>query len=265
MFDAEVERTAATSASDPYHCLLRFLFALQVISEPAHARATACFEAAVAADPHASMAWARLAALYRMEYLHAFNSKAGVPPLERAAAAIREALELDPRNAFANQEMAFLQLLLGDRTTFESYVARTLELNPSADIRAALGINFIKMGEIERGLALIDQSIADSPRAPPFFFMGYAVQALRENDYAAAYEAAQRMATRDWPFSQAVLAATAALAGDSERARTAATRLLELRPTFAADGRDLIARGRLGAGFESQLERGLALAGVSLN
>lgn len=266
MFDAEVERTAATSASDPYHCLLRFLFALQVISEPAHGRATACFEAAVAADPHASMAWARLAALYRMEYLHAFNAKAGAPPpLERAETAVRRALELDPRNPFANQEMAFLQLLLGDRTAFESFVARTLDLNPSADIRAALGINFIKMGEVERGLALVDRSIADSPRAPPFFFMGYVVQALRENDYAAAYKAAQRMVTRDWPFSQAVLAATAALAGDPQRARTAAARLLELRPTFAADGRDLIARGRLGADFESKIGRGLALAGVSLN
>ena len=73
------------------------------------------------------------------------------------------------------------------------------------------------------------------------------------------------MATRDWPLSQAFLAATAALAGNTERGREAAARLRELKPTFAATGRDLIARGRLGKEVESQLARGLALAGMTLN
>jgi TolB-like protein/Tfp pilus assembly protein PilF len=266
VFDAEVARTAAAAEVDPYHCLLRFLFALQVISEPAHGRATTCFEKVVATDPHSSTSWARLAALYRMEYLHAFNAKAGErPPLERAANAVRQALDNDPNNPFAHQEMAFLCLLLDDRAGFETAVARTLALQPSADIRAALGINFVKMGEVERGLELIDQGIADSPRAPPFFFMGYVMQALRTQDYEAAYKFAQRMATRDWPFSQAVLAAAAALAGRPERAHEAAERLLELRPEFAATGRDLLARARLGDDVESQIESGLQLAGVALN
>jgi hypothetical protein len=121
------------------------------------------------------------------------------------------------------------------------------------------------MGEVERGLALIDEGIADSPRAPPFFFLGYVVQALRARDYAGAYASAERMATREWPLSQAVLAAAAALDGKQERAEQAAKRLLELRPEFARTGRDLIARGRLGADIESELFRGLALAGVALH
>jgi adenylate cyclase len=268
LFDAEVARAAAATppAPDPYHCLLRFVFALQVISEAAHGRATACFEGVVAADPGSSMGWARLAALYRMEYLHGFNAKADAPPpLDRATHAAGEALSIDANNPFANQELAFLHLLRGDRIAFEDYVARTLALNPSADIRAALGINFVKMGQVERGLSLIDRSIADSPRAPPFFYMGYVVQALRVHDYDAAYSSAQRMATRDWPFGQAVLAAVAALAGQPEKAREAAKRLRDLQPAFAATGRDLIARGRLGHDVESQLAAGLALAGVPLN
>jgi TolB-like protein len=265
MFDAEVRRTALATSSDPYHCLLRFVFALRVISEGAHGRATACFEEAVATDPRSSMSWARLAALYRMEYLHGFNVKAdALPPLDRAEDAARRALDADAENPFAHQEMAFLCLLRDDHAGFEHFVTRTLELHPSADIRAALGINFVKMGEVERGLALIDQGIADSPRAPPFFYLGYVVQALRSKDYEAAYASAQRMATRDWPLSQAVLAAVAALAGDPERAREAEERLIELRPAFATTGRELIARGRLGADVESELFRGLALAGLDL-
>jgi hypothetical protein len=91
------------------------------------------------------------------------------------------------------------------------------------------------------------------------------VDALRNQDYGAAYRWAERMATRDWPLSQAFLAATAALAGEGKRAHEAAARLRELRPGFTVTGRDLIARGRLGQEVESQLIRGLALAGLTLN
>jgi Tfp pilus assembly protein PilF len=243
LFDAEVARTIPGTSIDDYHCLLRFVFALQFISEGAHARATTCFEQVVAADPRSSMSWARLAALYRMEYLHAFNAKPEAPPaLDRATDAARRAIELDPDNAFGYEEMAFLCLLRDDRDGFEDAVARTLALHPSADIRAALGINFVKMGEAERGRALIDAGIADSPRAPPFFFLGYTVDALRLHDYAGAYRWAQRMATRDWPLSQAFLAATAALAGDAGRSHEAAQRLLD-RAEPARRG----SRGRAGA------------------
>jgi hypothetical protein len=200
-----------------------------------------------------------------MEYLHDFNRKTNSePPLDRAAEAVQRAIGLDANNVFAQQELAFLCLLRDDRAGFEESVARVLAMNPSADISAALGINFVKMGEVERGFALIGQGMAESPRAPPFFFLGYTVNALRMHDYAAAFRWAQRMATPDWPLSQAMLAATAALAGHEDRAHVAAERLLELRPSFATTGRSVIARGRLGPDVEALLAEGLALAGVTL-
>lgn len=267
LFDAEVARSLESPVEtvDAYHCLLRFVFALEVISEGAHGRATDCFERAVAEEPGSSTSWARLAALYRMEYLHDFNVKDGATPaLERAETAVRRALALDPGNAFAHQEQAFLCLLHDDRAGFEQSVARALALDPSADLRTAIGINFVKMGEAERGFALMEQGVAESPRAPPFFFLGYVVHALRLHDHEAAYRWAERAATPDWPLSQAVLAAVAALAGHNDRAREAAWRLLELRPEFATTGREQLARGRLGAEAEGALVAGLALAGVTL-
>lgn len=267
LFDAEVARAVNTAAeaTDEYHCMLRFVFALEVISEAAHGRATTCFEQAVAADPNSSMSWARLAALYRMEYLHDFNPRNySSPALERADAAAKRALALDPSNAFAHQEMAFLCLLHDDSAGFEESTARALALDPSADLRAAIGINFVKIGQPERGFALLDEGIAESPRAPPFFFLGYAVHALRMHDYDGAFKWAQRMATPDWPLSQAMLAAVAALTNHEQEAHRAARRLLELRPDFAATGRELVARGRLGPETEAALVEGLARAGVVL-
>jgi tetratricopeptide (TPR) repeat protein len=212
-----------------------------------------------------SMSWARLAALYRMEYLHEYNPKPDAePPLDRALEAARKALDIDHDNAFAHEELAFVSLLRDDPVGFEESIARALALNPSADIRAAIGINFVKMGDTERGFALIEQGMADSPRAPPFFFLGYVVNALRMHDDQAAFTWAERMATPGWPLSQAVLAAVAARTGRADVAQRAVATLLELRPDFAAHGRELFARGRLGADVEAELCAGLARAGLEL-
>ena len=237
LFDAEVARIEGADVRnvDSYHCLLRFLFALQTVSEGAHGRATACFEHVLASDPMSSMSWARLAALYRMEYLHAYNPKPDAePPLDRALEAARNALDIDHDNAFAHEELAFVSLLRDDPVGFEESIARALALNPSADIRAAIGINFVKMGDTERGFALIEQGMADSPRAPPFFFLGYVVNALRIHDDQAAFTWAERMATPGWPLSQAVLAAVAARTINNGQSCIAAKRFIVHADIYAA-------------------------------
>jgi adenylate cyclase len=267
LFGAEVAHVEgnAEQNADSYHCSLRFLFAVQTMSETAHARATTCFEHAVAAEPMSSMSWARLAAMYRMEYLHDFNSRPLAPPaLDRALEAVRRALDIDYANAFAHQELGFLSLLRDDPVTAEESLRQALALDPSADVRAAIGVNFVKLGDTERGFPLIEKGMADSPRAPPFFFLGYVVNSLRMRDDEAALKWAQRMATPEWPLSQAILAAVAALAGRQEVAHRAVERLLALRPNFAATGRELVHRGRLGAGFEAQFASGMELAGLPL-
>lgn len=267
LFGAEVAHVvgAAAQNADGYHCMLRFLFAVQTMSESAHARATACFENVVAMEPTTSMSWARLAALYRMEYLHDFNVRHDdVPALDRALESVRKALDIDHDNAFAHQELGFISLLRDDPVRAEESLARALALNPSADVRAAIGINFVKLGETERGFGLIEKGMAESPRAPPFFFLGYVVNSLRMHDDEAAFHWAERMATPEWPLSQAILAAVAARTGRGDIARRATERLLELRPNFAANGRELLRRGRLGAQVEAEVVDGLARAGVDL-
>jgi adenylate cyclase len=267
LFGAEVAHVegAAVENADGYHCMLRFLFAVQTMSASAHARATACFEHVVATEPTSSMGWARLAALYRMEYLHDFNTRHDdIPALDRALEAVRKALDLDHDNAFAHQELGFISLLRDDPVGAEESLARALALNPSADVRAAIGINLVKLGETERGFGLIEKGMAESPRAPPFFFLGYVVNSLRLHDDEAAFHWAERMATPEWPLSQAILASVAARTGRADIARRATERLLQLRPNFAANGRELLRRGRLGAEAEAEVVDGLVRAGVYL-
>jgi adenylate cyclase len=219
----------------------------------------------VKSDPTSSTSWVRLASLYRMEYMHDFNAKPDQPPaLDRALEAVRKALDIDHDAALNHVELGFISMLRDDLVTAEQSLARALELNPSADVRAAIGVNYVKLGDVERGSALIEKSMAESPRAPPFFFVGYFVNAVRQHDEEAAFRWAERMAAPEWPLSQAVLAAVAARTGRADVAQRAVERLRELRPEFAANGRELIGRSRLGDEAEAEITDGLARAGVEL-
>jgi tetratricopeptide (TPR) repeat protein len=200
-----------------------------------------------------------------MEYLHDFNAKPDAPPaLDRALEAVRKALDIDHDSAFNYVELGFISMLRDDPVTAEESLARALALNPSADVRAAIGVNLVKLGDTQRGFALIEKGMAESPRAPPFFFVGYVVNSVRLHDDEAAFMWAERMATPEWPLSQAVLAAFAARTGRTDVAQRAVKRLRELRPEFAENGRELIGRSRLGAEVEAEVEDGLARAGVRL-
>jgi adenylate cyclase len=203
--------------------------------------------------------------MYRTEYLHDFNPRPDdSPALDRALEAIRKALDIDHDNAFAHQELGFISLLRDDPVAAEESFERALALNPSADVRTAIGTHLVTMGDTERGFALIEKGIADSPRAAPFFFVGYFVNAVRMHDDQAAFKWAERMATPEWALSQAMLAAVAARTGHDEVARRATKRLLALRPNFAVNGRELIKHEHLGAETEAVVADGMARAGVEL-
>lgn len=265
VYDEEVARVSSevVARADPYRCFLRFLFAMQVVSEASHGRAVACFEQAVTEAPASSTSWARLATLYRMEYQHGFNARTdAAPALDRALEAARRARELDSNNAMAHEELAFLALLRADFVEFDRSVERALALDASADIRTALGVNLVKLGDVERGLALIDHGFEESPRAPPFFFIGYAVESMRHKDYEQAFAWAERMNSPEWPLSQTFITALAALTGREDRARDGAERLLALRPAFASEIGEQFERWRLGEEVEQCLVEGLVLAGI---
>jgi len=125
----------------------------------------------------------------------------------------------------------------GDHKAAEAQVARSLELNPYyAFAIQTLGVILITDGRVEEGIALCAKVAASDPRdriaswAMQFVALGHLVA----RRYGEAVEWAQRSDRRqpDVARTLLVLAAAAALDGDSETARQTTERMLARYPDF---------------------------------
>ncbi len=86
------------------------------------------------------------------------------------------------------------------------------------------------------------------------------VAALREERFDDALAAALRIDSPDWAIGQLVLAATAALAGRTDLAVRARSRMLELDPSVEKSLPEVLRRWRVEPVLAEQLQRGLAAA-----
>jgi tetratricopeptide (TPR) repeat protein len=90
----------------------------------------ALLERAIELEPRFSTAWARLAEVGIWQVLHGWTDSAE-RTLERALKQARHAVDLDPRDAEAHNELSFALMTAGDGYAAMDEARRGLELNPS--------------------------------------------------------------------------------------------------------------------------------------
>ena len=176
-----------------------------------------------------------------------------------AEAELRQALEAQPQDATAWQNLAVARERQGDLAGARAAYERTIELQPTAAVaQGNLGALVLGQGEVESGIAWLEKSLANAPDAPGVQFNlavallqhgGAAERALslleavlrwRPEDVEARYYlglalvALQRPADAASELHQVVVAAPA----------EAAPRLAEARALLAA-GDEAAARRRL--------------------
>jgi adenylate cyclase len=157
---------------------------------------------------------------------------------EAALRNANEAVRLNGHSDFTQYTLGMTLLACrGDHKAAEAQVARSLELNPFyAFANQTLGVILITDGRVEEGIALCAKVAASDPRdriaswATQFVALGHLVA----RRYGEAVEWAQRSDHRqpDVARTLLVLAAAAALNGDSETARQATERMLARYPDF---------------------------------
>jgi TolB-like protein len=94
------------------------------------AQARALLERAVALDPQFSTAWARLAETGMWEIIYGWTDEPA-ETIERALGQARRAVALDPRDAEAHAELAFVLMTAGEGYAAIEEARRGTELNPS--------------------------------------------------------------------------------------------------------------------------------------
>ena len=106
-----------------------------------------------------------------------------------------------------------------------------LEIAPnSADILASIGLPLAYMGEWDRAKALIDKAMKLNPNYPPWMHYVSFYDCLRQGDYAAALDQAQKSFMPGFFWSHISLATSYGHLGRDDEARAAVAHLTELSP-----------------------------------
>ena len=219
---------------DAYRCTLQFYAYRAELSAEQHAVVRDCLERAVARFPSYVTAWSMLSIAYVDEDRFGFNPREGSPTsLERALAAARRSVELDPRNMRALQALMTALFLNHELAKSMEVGERALALNPNdTEFLGEFGTRLALSGQWQRGAAMLQEALARNPGASGFYHAVLALSAymLRDNETALAEI---RLANLNaLPLFHAVAAIIYAENGMMDEATREGRTFVKLRPAF---------------------------------
>jgi hypothetical protein len=232
-----IQRVANTAS--PFACLSTAYAYWQTYTRNDYLAARACLEETVRREPGFAIGFASLAQLYLEEFRTGIGFRPGLePPLDRALAKARIAVELKPESARAHQAMLDVRFHRGEIDLALAAGRRAVELNPfDTDIVADFGARLVAAGYYREGIAYLEQAVAFNPARPPwqdaFLFLGYHMAGDRVE--AQAY--ATQIDADDYGLGWVMRAVALAEVGHIEQARIAVQRLVALQPAWGRDPR----------------------------
>ncbi len=266
VFQAETAREAQTPPDDleAYLCTLSYYVYRAAISPERYAEVRGCLEQAVARFPEYATAWALLAHIYIDEIRTGFAEGEG-PAAERALAAARTAVRLDPDNIRALQAQA--TALFFDHKLDEAFRTgdRALALNPNdTELLGQLGQLKGLSGRTEEGRAMLEQALAQNPGHSGFYRGVLATIAYMQGDYKVALREIEQTEMRKLPIFHGVAAIIYAQNGMIDRGMAELETFRQMAPNFIPNVWAELDRRNIP--YESQLRMvdGLEKLGVAI-
>lgn len=213
----------------PYQTILRHFIYRQRIGPEDHLLTRNALERGVRIAPGDADIRAALAAIYTEEYKHDFNP---LPDsLERALTAARQAVDMEPDNAYANFVLAEVYYFRQDLGAFRAAAERAISLNPrDSDAMAMIGIMMGYGGDWERSVELTTRAMALNPNHPGWYRFNTFFNEYRQGNYEAALAIAQRVNMPNYFADPYVRAMTHAQLGHAEEAAKALSEFRALWP-----------------------------------
>ena len=246
---------------ETYEAFLRFYHHVTVMSPETFAETLEVLEQAVAREPESGFAWSLLAFLYGQSYsLHLAPIDA---PLERALSAAQKGAALEPENQIARTALAHVHFFCNERELFLAEAETALALNPNAaGLIGFLGWLLALYGEWERGLAILEKSIALNPHFPGWFHMAPFFYFFLREQCEEAYQEAMAFQMPQLFWDPLLRAAALGRLGRKKEGAQALAELLHLRPDFPTAGPFLISCYAKFTYLVDGLLEGLRLAGL---
>ena len=153
--------------------------------------------------------------------------------LTKSEMLVQQALELDPSSLHATWMQAQVRFHQKDRESCMQSLERLLELNARATFYSGgAGWMMALMGEWERGLDLLHNSMAYNPAHPGWFQLAPFQDCFHRGDYHGALTYALKFNMPTLPWDQLIRSATRAKLGEGEKATEAIEELLAYMPGF---------------------------------
>jgi len=232
--DIQRARTKSDASLEDYECVLRTYEYQRFLTPDKHAVVKACLVRTVERNPGYADAWANLAYAYVDQYWGDYPGPAD--PLERAYAAARKAIELDPASQWAHFSLANVYFFRKERDQFFQEAERALALNSNnTEVVAALGVRFVYAGKRDRGVALMKKAMALNPSHPGWYWLPIVYDHYWDRDYEKALEAAMRIDMPGFWYANVTLAMSYGQLGQLDLAQIQVNELRKLNPGFEKD------------------------------
>lgn len=187
IFQADAARQVENPPADwsAYACTLSYYAYRTTLDPAAHAAVRSCLEAAVARFPTYATAWALLSQTYIDELRFRFPTEPGeaASPVERAAAAARKAVALEPTNIRGLEAQMFALFFAGDMEAAIRVGRQAMAINPNdTELMGEFGYRLALFGDWTAGCALVQQARERNPGPLGYYESALALCAYQAGD-----------------------------------------------------------------------------------
>ena len=212
-----------------YDFFLRGLAHFRGYADDANQQAAAMLEQAVALDPQYALAQSYLSFVRVAVDGYAAASRA---TLDAAFTMAAQAVDRDPQESRCHRMLALVCVYRREFATAQRHLDRALQLNPNdADAMQQMGYVLTLRGQPEDALAWMERSRRLNPFHPTWYNSGLGVALYSLSRYAEAAETFRHL-PNPGPLSSARLAACYAQLGEQGKAKALTHFVLQARPDF---------------------------------
>lgn len=264
---SRLSRSKEIDSFSAYAAVLRFYAYQESMNPESHLAAKEALEQAVCMYPNYAEAWGSLAAVYGGEHMFGFNVEPDAePPLDRALAAAKKALQLVPDCIIGLYSLANCYYYRRELPDFRIAAQRAIELAPNrSDMLSGLALHIAYDGQWERGLLMLDKARALNPLHPGWFWFPYSLNAYRQQRYDEALCYAKQINMPAFYWDHVFLAMIYGQLGQLEEARFHLTQALALNPALATDAENIIVTIFLDPALARHSVEGLVKSGLQIS
>jgi tetratricopeptide (TPR) repeat protein len=268
IFQADSARIPNAPPEDweAYACTLAYHTYRVSLDPQTHAQVRTCLQQAVQRFPDYATAWALLAIIYidELRFRRAVDGSHG-EVLDKASAAARKALELDPANVRSLQAQMMVFFFRKDVAAALEIGERAIAINPNdIELIGEYGVRLAVSGDWKRGGDLVARALDRRPAPPGYYETVLALASYMQDDYVSARTWIERGDVQANPLFHFIAAAIHGQIGDAAAAARERAWIRENAPDLVRNLRQEFEMRNMRPEDQVRFVEGLKKAGFSL-